>query len=156
MTTKPEDKDYIPLEKLRVRCVYVGVGQQVSVAAYAGNGWFIGIPDDPSMDFLYAERHADCDAGAFFPQLEFEDLPEDIVPVIFKRHSSGDLWCERNAIDVPVIRRNLLAYQPVPHGRRIGFEDIYADSYQRIPDEVLPYRRGNTKLYDHLNEIVPT
>ena len=148
--------DYIPLDKcingyiyeLRSRNLLAGVYSEVKQG-------FIGLRTKFSFKFLEVEYHWDIEMphGTVKPIRRLEKLPDDIDIHEHKRDIkiATELYAERGKDWIPVIRRDVSDNNK--HGSRMGFEDRWADTGERLPDNEYPRLLANEKLYGYMEKL---
>lgn len=147
--------NYIPLNECIDRGIYRIHSRNLSVGVFReSTKGFIGIRYKFGDEYLFEEYHYDNGPpyGTVDPKEQIGVLPDEILNNEFVINEFGT----RNfAIDPStgsercVIRRDLLTNE-TQHGERIGFVDEWADTKQRLPDDVWPYIKENEKLLNYL------
>ena len=149
-------KDYIPLDKCKKGYLYKIHSRNLSLGVYNGEQGFIGIREKFGYFYLFIEFHWDQGPpyGTVKPIEELLALPADIPLEEYEKHDFGYDWAD-DPITLekrPVIRRDLKKGEE-SHGRRHEFVDEWADTKERLPDNVYPYFRDNKALFSWLRKV---
>lgn len=150
-------ENYIPLAKCRKGFVYRINSRNLGIGVFDGNKGFIGIREKFGDRYLFTEDHWDVGApyGTVHPLEELCQLPAEIPATEDEYHcqESAD-WATDPVTKQPrpSLRRDLKPGE-TQHGKRQGFVDEWADSKERLPDNLYPFIRGNTKLKKWLEEF---
>jgi len=153
----PNELDYFPLAYCLHGHVYRLSSRNLGLGVYdAERKGFIGIRSKFGDRFLFMEEHTDVGPpyGTAYPTARVGYAPEGLQLGEMLSHRAGEGWIEDVQQDrfVPVIRRDLAAGE-APHGRRLGFEDLWSHSGQRLPDGLWPIHRSNKALFDFLDNF---
>lgn len=146
---------YIPLEDCVDRAIYKIKSQNLSVGVFRKESkGFIGIRHKFGDLYLFQEFHYDTGApfGTVTPEKQIGMLPEGIDNEELEKHEFGTSFALFEGKELAVIRRDL-RQDEVPHGDRIGFVDEWADTKERLPDNIWPYVKENQKLTDFLMNL---
>jgi len=166
---KFEQKPTIPMSECVAWGVYKIHSRNLTVGVYNPKvGGFIGIREKFGNKFLFTEYHHDKGPpfGTVRPLEKVGDLPEGITRSEHKAHDKGHLWTDSVPIRTmckegekpepkpmrPVVRRELMEGE-APHGTRDGFVDLYADTDERLPDDVYPFGQENEELFEYLQKM---
>lgn len=146
---------YIPRVECKKGFLYKLHARNLDIGVFDGKG-FIGIRQKFNDRFLFTEYHWDDGApyGTAKPLQELQEVSKDIPITECKKHSSGTDWAKDPTTGLvrPVIRRDLKP-EEAQHGKRQDFVDEWADTKERLPDNLFPYYQTNECLFKWLNEI---
>jgi hypothetical protein len=144
----------IPAEECKNGYLYKVHARNFGLGVYSEKDkGFIGIRYKFGDRFLDMEYHHGTGApyGTVSPDSEICKIPDGIDIEVFILHPLGRLWRDGR----PVGRRDLVEGE-APHGTRMGFEDRFVDTGERLPDKVYPRLMENAPLFEWLNEIEET
>ena len=150
-----KNPNYLSLDKCKKGFVYKIHSRNLGVGVFDGSRGFIGIREKFGSRYLFTELHWDASEtyGTVKPFEELCELPKDIEAVENDVHAWGsDDWATDPVTKEPrpVLRRDK-GDEP-NHGRRQGFVDEWADTKERLPDDLYPYIRQNLKLFKWIDE----
>jgi hypothetical protein len=146
---------YIPIVLCKARVLYKIHSRNLTYGVYDGKDGFIGIREKFSQKYLFTEYHWDTvkykGYGTVKPLIDVISLPADIELDEHLHNEFGYDWAENPETKEvePVLRRNLNKGEP-QHGGRQGFVDLWGKNKIRLPDNLYPFMRQNSKLFDWL------
>jgi hypothetical protein len=147
-------EDFIPLLKCKRGFLYKIHSRNLSIGVFNGKDGFIGIRTKFGNKFLFTEYHWDTGApyGTTKPLEELCPLPDNIKCDERESHEFGSDWVkDSTGKERPTIRYDLKPGEE-PHGRRQGFVDIFADTKERLPNDLYPYVKDNRALFNWLQD----
>lgn len=143
---------YIPLEDCVDRAIYKINSRNLRIGVFRKESkGFIGIRNKFGERYLFQEFHYDTGApfGTVTPKEQIGILPEGIANEELEKHEFGTSFANFDGKERAVIKRDL-RQDEAPHGSRLGFVHEWADTKERLPDNVWPYVKQNQKLTDFL------